>query len=65
MLIVKHRVFESATKSWDALCAEAAAFATEIGKYALINISVAAAGGQDFLGAGATGVIIVWYWDFR
>jgi hypothetical protein len=44
------------------LCAEASAFASEVGRENLINISVAASGGTDVLGLGGTGVIIVWYW---
>jgi hypothetical protein len=50
---VQHRIFESSSKSWEALCDEASAFANEIGRERLINISVAAAGGTDVLGLGA------------
>jgi hypothetical protein len=49
--------------SWEALCAEASEFATQVGRERLINISVAASGGTDMLGLGGTGVIVVWYWD--
>jgi hypothetical protein len=59
----RHRVFESSTQSWDELCAEATAFATEIGRERLINISVAASGGTNFMGHGGNGVIVVWYWE--
>lgn len=31
-LAVQSRLFSSSTKSWDALCAEASAFATEVGR---------------------------------
>jgi hypothetical protein len=61
-MVVQHRVFESSSKSWEKLCAEASAFASEVGRENLINISVAASGGTDVLGLGGTGVIIVWYW---
>ena len=52
---VTFRVFKSSMKSWDDLCAEAAAFATEKGKERLINISVS----EDH----NKGVVIVWYWE--
>jgi hypothetical protein len=45
------------------LCAEASAFASEIGHEKLINISVAASGGTDVFGLGGSGVIVVWYWE--
>ena len=54
---VRHQLFKSAFKSWDSLCDEAAAFATEIGRDRLINISVSQAD------SGGQGVIFVWYWD--
>jgi hypothetical protein len=47
----------------EALGAEASAFASEVGRERLINISVAASGGTDALGLGGTGVIVVWYWE--
>jgi hypothetical protein len=59
----RYKLFSSAIKSWEDLCDEAAAFATEVGPQRLINISVSAAGGQNFFGSGAEGVIYVWYWE--
>ena len=59
---VQSRVFQSATIPWEELCAQAAEFATSIGRDNLINISVTAAGGADVLGIGARGVIVVWFW---
>jgi hypothetical protein len=52
---VRHKLFKSMVKPWDSLCEEAGAFAAEIGRDRLINISVALDGGQ--------GVIFVWYWE--
>jgi hypothetical protein len=52
-MTVQHRTFESSSKSWEKLCADASAFASDIGRENLINISVAAAGGTDVLGLGA------------
>ena len=52
---VKFRVFKSYTQSWEKLCVEAAAFATERGRERLINISVSEDDNQ--------GVIVVWYWE--
>ena len=60
---VQSRQFASSSKSWEALCAEAAAFATEVGRERLINISVAASGGNEVFGFGGSGVIVVWYWE--
>jgi hypothetical protein len=60
---VQHRVFASSSKSWESLCDEASAFASDVGRERLINISVAASGGTDVLGLGGTGVIVVWYWE--
>jgi hypothetical protein len=62
-MTVKCRTFTSGIKSWEKLAGEAAAFATEVGKDRLINISVSAAGGGDLSGFGAEGVIFVWYWE--
>ena len=59
----RHRVFESRTKTWDDLCAEATEFACQIGRENLINISVAASGGTDMFAHGGRGVIVVWYWE--
>jgi hypothetical protein len=52
---VRHKAFKSKFKSWDLLCEEAAAFATEVGRERLINISV--------MGDAGEGVIFVWYWE--
>ena len=60
---VQCRLFQSTTKSWDALIEEATEFATTRGRERLINISVSAAGGSDAFGIGAKGAIFVWYWD--
>ena len=54
---VSHKLFRSRTKSWEALCDDAAAFATTVGKEHLINISVSQAD------TGGEGVIFVWYWE--
>ena len=61
-MTVHNRVFASSSKSWEALCDEASAFASEVGSEKLINISVAASGGTDVFGLGGSGVIVVWYW---
>jgi hypothetical protein len=52
---VKFRIFKSYRQSWDDLCAEAAAFATEQGRERLINLSVSEDDNE--------GVIVVWYWE--
>jgi hypothetical protein len=52
---VRHRRFKSSFKSWETLCDEASAFASELGRDRVINISVAQDAGQ--------GVVIVWYWE--
>ena len=57
------KLFQSTTKSWDALIEEATEFATTRGRERLINISVSAAGGSDAFGIGAKGAIFVWYWE--
>jgi len=62
-MTVKSRVFQSSKISWEALCEQAAEFATGLGHERLINMSVAAAGGQDAFGFGANGIIVVWYWE--
>jgi hypothetical protein len=54
---VRHKLFMSTFKSWDSLCEQAAAFATELGRDRLINIAVTQAD------AGGKGVIFVWYWE--
>jgi hypothetical protein len=61
-MTVKHQVFESLTKSWESLCDEVAEFASQIGRDRLINISIAASGGNA-LGNFGNGVIVVWYWE--
>jgi hypothetical protein len=50
---VKFEVFKSSTKSWEKMCAEAAAFATAKGPDRIINISMS----EDH----SKGVIVVWY----
>jgi len=62
-MIVKCQTFVSGIKSWEKLAAEAAEYATQVGKERLINISVAAAGGGALSGLGGEGVIFVWYWE--
>jgi hypothetical protein len=62
-MTVQSRLFASSSKSWEAVCAEASTFATEVGREKLIKISIAASGGTDVLGLGGTGVIVVWYWE--
>jgi hypothetical protein len=62
-MTVQSRVFASSSQSWESLCADAAAFASEVGRQRLISISVAASGGTDMFGLGGTGVVIVWYWE--
>jgi hypothetical protein len=62
-MTVRSRQFASSSKSWEELCAEASAFATQVGRERLINISVAASGGSDVFGIGGTGVIVVWFWE--
>ena len=51
-MTAQSRLFSSNSKSWEALCNEAAAFASEVGRERLIDISVAASGGTEFLGMG-------------
>jgi hypothetical protein len=50
---VKFELFKSMVKSWDKLCAEAAAFASEKGRERLITIAVS---GND-----SSGLVVVWY----
>jgi len=54
---VRHRLFMSTFKSWEALCDEAASFASTLGRERLINISASQAD------TGGRGVIFVWYWE--
>jgi hypothetical protein len=60
---VQSRVFVSSSKSWEDLCDEVAAFATDVGRERLINISVAASGGTELFAIGGKGVVVVWYWE--
>jgi hypothetical protein len=62
-LTVHHRLFASTSQSWEALSAEASAFATEVGREKLINISVVASGAPGVFGVGGPGAIMVWYWE--
>ena len=52
---VKYKFFKATLKSWDSMHAEAAEFATMIGKDRLINISHSSDHSE--------GVITVWYWS--
>jgi len=52
---VRFQLFKSSLKSWQDLCADAAAFASQIGRDRLINLSLS----EDH----NEGVIIVWYWE--
>ena len=61
-MTVQSRIFESASKSWEDLCAGASAFASEVGKQRLITIS-AASGGTEMFGHGGRGLIVVGYWE--
>ncbi len=54
---VRHKLFKSSFKSWESLCDEAAAFASELGRDKLISISVTQGD------TGGRGVVFVWYWD--
>ena len=60
---VRHRIFESSSKSWEQLAQEASEFASSVGKERLINISLAASGGTEIFGHGGRGLLIVWYWE--
>jgi hypothetical protein len=53
-LVVKFEMFRGVMKSWDELFAQAAAFATRVGRDRLITI----AHSED----DNDGVIAVWYW---
>ena len=52
---VGYQIFKSTFRSWETLCEEAAAFASEKGKDRVINIAVS----EDH----NEGVIIVWFWE--
>jgi hypothetical protein len=54
---VRHKLFVSAFKSWESLCEEASAFATQVGRDRLISISTSQGD------TGGKGVIFVWYWE--
>jgi hypothetical protein len=60
---VAYRHFESVTKSWATMFAEAADFATKVGRDRLIGISHSHGGGSDGWGTGGSGVVTVWYWE--
>lgn len=51
--VVKFELFKSSTKSWEKMCADAAAFATATGPDRVINISMSEDHGK--------GVVVVWY----
>lgn len=59
---VKFKHFESSYQSWESMFAEAAAFATEVGRDRLITVSHSHGGGTD-IGALGSGVVTVWYWS--
>ena len=52
---VKFQLFKSMIKSWEELCGEAAAFASEKGRDHVINLSVSEDNNE--------GVIVVWFWE--
>jgi hypothetical protein len=54
---VRHKIFESHFKSWEALCDEAAAFASTVGRDRVISISVSQGD------TGGKGIVFVWYWE--
>ena len=58
---VVFKQFVSRSDSWEALFAQAAAFATEVGRDRLISISHSHGGGTA-LGMFGVGVVTVWYW---
>ena len=53
-LIVKYKYFRGLLMTWDSMFAEAAAFATTIGRERLIGISHSQ--------AVTEGVVTVWFW---
>jgi hypothetical protein len=61
--MLKAKIFESTSKSWEEMCEDVSQFVSTIRADRLFNISVTAAGGADVGGMGARGTIIVWYWD--
>jgi hypothetical protein len=62
-MTLKAKVFESASKSWDDMCADVSSFASTLGRDRVVSISMAAAGGTDWPAVGSRGTIIVWYWS--
>ena len=56
-LIVTYKYFRGTLATWDELFAEAAEFATRLGRERLIGISQSQ--------WGADGIVAVWYWDER
>lgn len=60
---VAFRHFASTTDSWESMFAEAATFATEVGRDRLISISHSHGGGTELWGSGGSGVVTVWYWE--
>ena len=61
-MTVQSRQFTSSSKSWEALCAEASAFATDVGSRDHQHLR-RGLGARDVFGLGGTGVIVVWYWE--
>jgi hypothetical protein len=60
---VAYKHFESASQSWETMFADAAAFATKVGRDRLIGISHSHGGGGEMFGTGGSGVVTVWYWE--
>ena len=54
-MIATYTLFRGTMRSWDSLLAEAASFASEIGRERLISISHS----ED----KDDGVVVVWYWS--
>ena len=54
VVTVKFEIFQSTFSSWDALLADAAAFANSLQRDRLINICHSA--------DQSRGVVVVWYW---
>jgi hypothetical protein len=60
---VTFKQFVSSTASWESMFAEAAAFATELGRDRLIGISHSHGASTTNWAPGGTGVVTVWYWE--